>query len=197
LQANIVTDASGQFVYVVEYPNALAAYQLDWATGVLTEVPGSPFPATTTHLLTTNRFLYGQSSQNIAGFGIDTQTGSLMNIPGSPFPIFSNDITVDPVNDLMFVGTSKIETYKIDMDTGVPTFITSSSEPRVATVGSMEVDQSGKFLYGLVQPSSCFPPCQSLIESFTIDPLSGGVSEDGGPFLTSSFGTIASFAELR
>ena len=83
------------FVYVANSgSNNVSAYTIDGATGALTAVPGSPFPADagpfSVTVDPTGQFLYvanlNPSSNNVSAYTIDGATGALTTVPGSPFP---------------------------------------------------------------------------------------------------------------
>ena len=99
---SIRADSHAPYVYLSNsYPNypsgSVAGYFIDEATGSLTAVPGSPFPAGMVPgglaVDRKGRFVFtanqGSSSNNYAGtvsaFTIDANTGALIPVPGSPF----------------------------------------------------------------------------------------------------------------
>jgi DNA-binding beta-propeller fold protein YncE len=93
---------TGQFVYVTSFGDGhgnnsgyVFAFTIDGATGALTAIPGSPFPAgegpwsatvdaTGRFLYVANAFSLGRSE--ISAYTIDATTGALAAVPGSSFP---------------------------------------------------------------------------------------------------------------
>jgi 6-phosphogluconolactonase (cycloisomerase 2 family) len=124
----------------------VAGFRFDSASGVLTPVPGSPFPAGNTPVQTAqdylSKFLYvsnlNDSAGGISAFTIDQNTGALSPIPGSPFPTgtagsFPGPSAMVVNNNFLYValaGTAnpnnKIVAFAIDPTTGVLTTLPSS-----------------------------------------------------------------------
>jgi 6-phosphogluconolactonase (cycloisomerase 2 family) len=124
----------------------VAGFRFDSASGVLTPVPGSPFPAGNTPIQTAqdylSKFLYvsnlNDSAGGISAFTIDQNTGALSPIPGSPFPTgtagsFPGPSAMVVNNNFLYValtGTvnanNKIVAFTIDPTTGVLTTLPSS-----------------------------------------------------------------------
>ena len=78
-----------QFVYVSN-SSAIAGYTINTATGALTAVSGSPFPAPSfpqsVAVDPTGKFVYVPTlSTNIFGYTINSATGAPASIPRSPF----------------------------------------------------------------------------------------------------------------
>lgn len=89
-------DASGRFLFVANNANSasgnsVSAFSIDYSTGALTAVPGSPFstapfpaPVATDP---SGQFVYvGTDSAGIMAFSMDQTTGSLTPIEGGPYP---------------------------------------------------------------------------------------------------------------
>ena len=104
----VAVDPSGRFVYTANFYFALysgnvSGYTIDGATGALTAVPGSPFPAGNNPggivVDSSGRFVYtaNDGSSTSSGYVIDQTTGALTPIPGSPFPTAINPISVTTV----------------------------------------------------------------------------------------------------
>ena len=68
----------------------ISAYSIDASTGVLTQISGSPFAATTPSgdilFVEGELFLPDASSNAIGGFVPDLSNGVVSPSPGSPFP---------------------------------------------------------------------------------------------------------------
>jgi 6-phosphogluconolactonase (cycloisomerase 2 family) len=84
--------AYNSFLYALNgLDHTISAYSVDQNTGVLTEIPGSPFPAGTAvaGLINGNGgvlYVPDTQSKSILAFSVDGSTGSLAPLPGSPFP---------------------------------------------------------------------------------------------------------------
>jgi 6-phosphogluconolactonase (cycloisomerase 2 family) len=104
----IAVDPSGRFVYTANfyvgmYSGNVSGYTIDAVTGILTAIPGSPFPAgynpggIATDL--SGRFVYtaNDGSSTASGYTIDPSSGTLTPIPGSPFATAINPISVTTV----------------------------------------------------------------------------------------------------
>jgi 6-phosphogluconolactonase (cycloisomerase 2 family) len=88
---SLTLDATGQFLYVGNTAsNDISGYAIDMLTGILTPVPGSPFPAGAVPLGLaadpSGRFLYVSDSvsKDVTVFSIDDDTGSLVRIQSVP-----------------------------------------------------------------------------------------------------------------
>jgi 6-phosphogluconolactonase (cycloisomerase 2 family) len=101
--AGVLTVApNGEFLFEGG-ENTVAAFQIQ-SGGILTAVPGSPFPngpnlsggAPVTVLVTDpqGKFLMTSNVENssVTVFSIDPNSGTLANVPGSPFPVASKPI---------------------------------------------------------------------------------------------------------
>lgn len=84
----------GNFVYAMNsLDQTISAYSADQNTGILTEIPGSPYPSSTTSGSFVNNphapetfYVPDLQSNSILGFVENYTTGSLAPLPGSPFP---------------------------------------------------------------------------------------------------------------
>lgn len=118
---------TGKFVYAALYAtNQIAGFSVDSATGALTSLPGSPFPAGVNPvvLALANNFLYCVNSQDgsISGYAINSDGGALTPIPGSPFISDSLTIVPDPSGKYLYVSTTVgILGFNIDSTTGALT----------------------------------------------------------------------------
>jgi hypothetical protein len=134
-------------------PNGgVAVFNIDQQTGVITEVPGSPFSTgsygTPEYIvLDPYGFLYvtltsvppGQNY--IAGFAINNSTGALTPVPGSPFAVnfyaFSS-LALDLSGHYLFTGAvpETILEFEVNTSTGALTPMASTSAP---TINLLEV----------------------------------------------------------
>jgi 6-phosphogluconolactonase len=95
--ASAAVDVSGRFLFVANNANtangnSVSAFSIDSDTGVLTPIPGSPFPASHFPLFVatdpSGQYVYVglDNSPGIAAFVINQSTGTLTPMAGSPFP---------------------------------------------------------------------------------------------------------------
>jgi DNA-binding beta-propeller fold protein YncE len=104
--------------------NQVAAFSADSATGALTPVPGSPFPAGNgaSVLAAVDNFLYVANAGDgtVSGYSMDSSSGALTPLPDSPFGSGGGTLTIDPSGKYLYLGTFKgIQGYNIDSTTGV------------------------------------------------------------------------------
>jgi DNA-binding beta-propeller fold protein YncE len=95
----VAVDPRGRYVYVTTAFTAppatdtVSAYAIDAATGALTAVPGSPFPARAyAYSVATDpsgRFVYvgNDDSDLVSAYSVDQTSGALSPVSGSPFPV--------------------------------------------------------------------------------------------------------------
>ena len=100
----MAVDPSGKFVYVANVGplgvGDVSAFSFDAATGDLTPVAGSPFPAGSMSEFVacdpSGNFVYvaNYGSSSVSAFQIDLNTGALMPITGSPFQAGGGPISI-------------------------------------------------------------------------------------------------------
>jgi hypothetical protein len=91
--------APGGFLFATNnLAGSISAYSIDAATGVLTQISGSPFLATTPSgdilFVEGELFLPDASSNAIGGFVPDLSNGVVSPAPGSPFPAGSGPLAL-------------------------------------------------------------------------------------------------------
>jgi 6-phosphogluconolactonase (cycloisomerase 2 family) len=143
-----VIDPSGKFAYVASYDSGsqqggkVSAFNIDAATGRLSEVTGSPFAAGST--LTSfvvdpsGRFAYAANNGlplgvpgSVSAFSLDSSTGALSEIAGSPFSDGGNPgfMTIDPSSRVAYAVNCEsnqvcdISGYTINTTTGALTSV--------------------------------------------------------------------------
>jgi 6-phosphogluconolactonase (cycloisomerase 2 family) len=139
----------GAYLYATDLnAGAVAGFTFDSASGKLTPVPGSPFPAGNTPVQAVQaglqgKFLYvsnlNDSAGGISAFTINQTTGALSPILGSPFPTgpagsFPGPSAMVNFNDtflyVALAGTAnannKIAAFVIDSNTGILTPVSGS-----------------------------------------------------------------------
>jgi 6-phosphogluconolactonase len=147
----------------------IGALTVDSATGALSGVPGSPFPADQAPFFVrvhpSGQFLYtenidatgsgGVTLQSLSGFSVDS-TGALAPVPGSPFtpPVSStiSGLAIHPSGKFLYAPSGStqngIMAWSIDTTTGGLTALAGSPyDAGNLAFGPPAFDPSGKFLY--------------------------------------------------
>jgi len=169
------------FVFASD-PKGVAVYTRNDATGVLTPVPGSPFPSKepvdTLALDFKGRYLFtaATSLSKISMFTIDPNTGALQEVPNSPFASIYTDtprflvpeITGQTLYVINFYGSSVnvsgVESFQIDSlnQALVPAPSGSMDLPGLAVASATH--PSGKAFYVFVNnPVSTIPNTAALL----------------------------------
>jgi 6-phosphogluconolactonase (cycloisomerase 2 family) len=178
----------------------VAGFTIAPGTGVLTAIPGSPFPAGDTPIQAivdpTGKFLYVSNLNDalggISAYTINSTTGALSAITGSPFPTQSNSpgpnrMAIGGGGTFLYVGMSgtvnannSVSAFAIDPNSGALTQITGSPFPAGNDPQGIATDPSGKFLYTAnIQDST--------LSGFTIDGSSGTLTKISGfPYATAA-----------
>jgi 6-phosphogluconolactonase len=151
---------STQFAYVVDSgSDSVSAYSIDTVTGVLTELPGSPFAAGSNpismSILTPGppvmAYVVNHDSNNVSGYIVDLVKGTLAPVAGSPFATGSGPVSVSScllrnayvVNN----GSNDVSAYVVDSGTGVLTTVSGSPFATGAGPVSFTFDAFCKFAY--------------------------------------------------
>jgi 6-phosphogluconolactonase len=139
-----VVTADGRFIYVSLTQNnsrAVAGYSLDASTGILTALPGNPFPTSGDEvrrpaLHPNGRFMYvaNETSSTIDVFEINSATGALSVMPGSPYAAGTGPgpVVVDPSGSFAIVPNynagagNTVSVFRINEGTGGLTQISGS-----------------------------------------------------------------------
>jgi len=186
-------DPTGKFLYANLYAylfGAVAGFAINPISGALTPVPGSPFASASYLSPITidpkSKFAYIEAvvggNGNILGFAIDPATGSLAPVPGTPssggslFPV-----TVDTTGKFAYVPepSGDVLAFTIDSTTGTLTPIPGSPFPAAVAI-SVTIDPASKFAYAV--DNSCGFPADGAVTGFTINGLSGALTQIGSPF---------------
>jgi 6-phosphogluconolactonase len=192
LEYSVVEDK--KYVYVGnEVSNDVSAFAVNPATGSLTTVPGSPFPAGTDPQAMTlsgpTLFVANAGSDNVSAYFIDPETGGL----GAPSTIATGkgptSIAVHPNYGFVYVanhgGSNDISAFTTNvsqmpdgsfhLDNMTP--VLGSPFPAHGNPLSLAIG-AGKFLYS-ANPDATNPS----ISGFSIDPTTGALSPlSGSPF---------------
>jgi 6-phosphogluconolactonase len=189
--ASIAIDYNGNavFVFVANHggSNDISAFSMgDPATGVLTPVAGSPFPAGGNPLSLAlgagGKFLYSANPEttnpSISGFSIDPITGALSPLSGSPFLLpVSHYMASDQTGSYLYVTSgASIVGYAIDWTTGALTALPGFPVAAGANAYSVSVDPTNQFLYVANDGGA-------NISGFTLDASTGALTPmAGAPF---------------
>jgi 6-phosphogluconolactonase len=190
------TRAPARFVYVANFgSDDISAYRLDPATGALSVVRGSPFPAGRAPRAVTvtpsRRFAYvvNHGSHDVSAYRIDAKSGALTPVPGSPFPaaVAPRDVVVASSGRFLYVvcagqaqlsapSPGSIAAYSIHPDTGILNPLVGSPVPAVGVLNAAAVTPSGNFL---------FVSSGSAIAAYAVDRATGALTPaPGSPFPT-------------
>jgi 6-phosphogluconolactonase (cycloisomerase 2 family) len=170
------------FFFAADFADAsgsISGYSVS-QSGVLTPVPGSPFPTLSgsgpVGMLQDNNFLYValEHASAIAVFAVSS-TGGLSQIPGSPFP--AGHGTSSLAGGLYALNSSDhtISVFTIDPLTGSLTPVSGST----VSAGTA----SGQLLYnnGILYASD---PAANAIQVFSVDGMTGALTPlMGSPFV--------------
>ncbi len=181
---SVAVDPSGKFVYSANVnANTVSAYSVDTSTGLLTQIPGSPFPAGPNPVFVavhpSGKFLYADNAngQSVSAYTLDSITGALTEIAGSPFTVGSipEAMALDSAGKYAFVAninSDNVSALTIESTTGALQPIAGSPFPAGNGPLWAIVDPLDKFLY-VVNLSS------NNISVFAIDPASGFLTSAG------------------
>jgi len=151
--------AQTEFAYVVNSgSNNVSVFRVDSATGVLSQVSGSPFSAgsfpESIAIDPSGRFAYvaNVDSNDIYAYSINIKTGGLTQIAGSPFPGGggSKSVAISPAGSFVYVTnifTNTVSVYAMDTATGRLTEIVGSPFGAGTTPYSVALDSVGHFAY--------------------------------------------------
>jgi 6-phosphogluconolactonase len=146
----IAIDPADKFLYAtipssfMGTSTSVYGYTIDAASGALTTIPGSPFPAgenpVSAAVDVSGRFLFVANNANtvngnsVSAFSINPDTGVLTAVPGSPFaaspfPLF---VAVDRSGQYVYVGLDSspgIAAFVMNQSTGALTPVAGSPFP--------------------------------------------------------------------
>jgi DNA-binding beta-propeller fold protein YncE len=109
------TELHAQFAYVANAgSDDVSGYRIDSASGALTPISESPFPAgfgpSSVAVDPAGRFAYvaNRDSADVSGYTINPASGALTPIPGSPFPaeVGPRSVAVDPSGRFVYVTST-------------------------------------------------------------------------------------------
>jgi 6-phosphogluconolactonase (cycloisomerase 2 family) len=189
----VVTDPSGQFVYVATLDQAgtVLAYSIDPATGKLAQIgSGIVTGASPNHIVVdpAGEFVFvanehgGLTSQgSVSVFAVDAATGGLTEVPGSEFThgLWPREIAIDPSGRFVYTADTTGDTagYRVERETGTLVPLAGSPFPALDFPVSIVVDPRGRFVYSMSGSLT------DGIDGYAIDPDSGVLTPlPGSPF---------------
>ncbi len=191
----VTSDLSGSYLYATnDTTDNVSVFSINSGNGTLTEISGSPFNIETNptgpefgpisiSIDPSGRFAYvANSSDTLSAYNIDSSTGALSSfITGSPFATgdIPSAVAVDPTGRFLYnanLNADNISAFSIDATTGA--LSTIGTIPAGDAPNSISVDPSGRFVYVANNGSLGYS-----VSAYSIDPLTGGLSEiAGSPF---------------
>jgi 6-phosphogluconolactonase len=191
-----------KFVYVVNTgSNTISGYSIDTTTGVLTQVPGSPFAADVAPVWVavdpTGKFAFVANrcdathvclNGTVSVYTINSATGALSPVSGSPFAAGPDalSVAVDPTGKFAFVSNEcahpcpngGVSAYTINSATGILTLAPGSPFAAGFFPLSVAVDPTGKFAFVANEGSDD-------LSAYTIASTTGALNPvPGSPFAT-------------
>jgi len=183
-------------------PSTVSALTVDPASGALTAIAGSPYPAGSGSMAVTadvsEKFLYvaNATSSNISAFSINQTSGGLTQVPGSPFVAEAgmNSIVSDLYGLFLYAVTGNSDNlwaYSINSSSGA--LAPLSGIPMGIATGTTSsfliLDRSGKFLYVAARGS-----VSSEIYGFSRDSTTGAMTAlPGFPVAVNGLATKGTF----
>jgi 6-phosphogluconolactonase (cycloisomerase 2 family) len=181
--SSIVTDPSGQFVYLVDpVSGAIAGFAANGNGRILP----TPFAAGLGANLISGSadffYVFARQIPDLIGYSFNPESGELRPVPGDPFtsqPNSSNYITLDPVHNVLYQPTfsDSIGVYRLHQN-GSLHFQNFTATGDVMDAETLLVDASGTFLFA-VGPSSSYERAPPLVTSFLIDANTGNLTLAG------------------
>jgi len=193
--SSIAVDPTGTFVYAGMMSlsggftdGVIQGFTVS-SSGVLTEVPGSPFQvhgvpaALAVH--PNGKFVYGASNAGLQVFSRDMITGALLQTGNFNNPFVS--LAISPAGNFMLTGdstNSRIMAWNIDPNTGAATVIANDTTLPASLPLSIAADPLGSFFAATENSGS--PPMNGGISIITFSLQNGGqmAKTPGSPFTT-------------
>ena len=204
----VVVEPSERFVFVSNASsNAISGYSMSPATGLLTELTGSPFTvpnggggsptAIAVSPFGSTLFVTDTSIDTVAALGIvatDSTDGTLSNFTNSPINTGASGpqrpiaVAVDPSNRFVYVANAEGQSIAAYQFNDANEFAPISGTVFILgtpTVGggptSLTVEPTGRFLYVALEPASPGGMSAGVLVTYAIDPTTGALSPVGTP----------------
>ncbi len=186
LPYDVAITPAGSFVYIPNYNDAtISAYSIDAATGVLTEISGSPFtngadnPAAVVVSPNGNFLFVANQSGSNSVFAVNATTGALTSVTGSPFSGSgaASGVAIDPNGEFLYVASTGLYAFQINTTTGALTKVTGSPYTIPAAANSVTIDPTGKFLYASIFGNLKTTQTSPDIISYSINSTTGALTQ--------------------
>ena len=217
----LVVSPTAGFLYADnELDNTVSGYTIDPTTGVLSPVPGSPFPVGPAlssagpypHSIAIDpqgHFVYVLDWQgDVVAFGINSSTGSLTSLSTTPLPTGMSAIalTVSSRSVLYVIGTpsggdAEVAAYSVNTSTGALTAASGSPFTFAPPTGSADsftgygwaIDPAARFFYVTFTQEGAIPRPVGAYTVASIASTTGALTAaSGSPFaLTHTVDSIA------
>lgn len=188
---------SGKFLYATGFDEGMVdGFTIDAATGLLTFIPGSPFPGgggpgEGLAVDPLGTYVFAGNRLGVAMYTIDNTTGVLSEVAGSPFLVGfgeSSDIHVDPTGNFLYTNQDFTMTaVRIDRVNDQLTFLNSVHQRSTVGMGRWvrfglakapsNVSATPRFAYVLNNQDK-------TVSRYTIDNTSGELTPVGSPVST-------------
>ncbi|HEX9011679.1 MAG TPA: beta-propeller fold lactonase family protein, partial [Holophagaceae bacterium] len=180
-----------KFLYVANGGGGISGFGLDDGTGNLTAMPGAPFDPSTPALHVCSdpqgRFLLAVNGDGVTNvntlsiYQIDAATGNLTPVASNPAVATGADpwcAAVDPTGRFVYVRCDgEITCFQLNGTSGLLTPL--ATVPTAGGSGDLVIHPSGKYLFTVGRTSD-------RLEVFDIDPATGALAPEGGPYVLPS-----------
>jgi 6-phosphogluconolactonase (cycloisomerase 2 family) len=181
--SSIVTDPSGQFVYLVDpVSGAIAGFAANGNGRLLPTPFAAGLGASVISGSADFFYVFAHQIPDLVGYSFDPKSGELHPVPGAPFTSQSNSsnyITLDSVHNVLYQPTfsDSIGVYRLHSNGSVH-FQNFTGEGDVIDAETLLVDASGTFLFA-VGASASYEMAPPLVTSFLIDANTGNLTLAG------------------
>jgi 6-phosphogluconolactonase (cycloisomerase 2 family) len=208
--ARVLCADVGRFAYILNAESSNASgWSIDAAAGILTALPGSPFPFSVSSTHPNGKFAYAAGGHVYA---INRDTGALSEVAGSPFASASPSV-VTPNGKFGYLPRSggctppppgvinpcmplpgSVSASRIDSNTGGLEAVAGSPFAAGISPCSASIDASGRFLY-VANCGNTHLGGGGNISAYAIDSTTGALAPvTGSPFAARGFPTSVDVA---
>ncbi|HEY1938881.1 MAG TPA: beta-propeller fold lactonase family protein [Candidatus Angelobacter sp.] len=182
------------FAFVTNSGSGMVSAFAVSASGSLSPVSGSPFPAGSGAEFmaadSVHKFLYvnNQTANTVSGFSINTSTGMLTAVPGTPFATGARPvgIAVDPLGKFVFVANQASSSISVFMIGANGSLTPVSGSPfTAASPYGLTVNTAGTVLFANNFPDSMVSDLNT-VSSFNIGANGALTQVPGSPFATAN-----------
>lgn len=202
LPVYLLVDSTGRFLIASNHADSagqnFSVFSIDPSTGVLIEIPGSPFTfGVDTQpkqilLNSGNSVLYAalSNSQQVNAIDFDSGTGKLTAIQGAPYPAgaMPTSIALAPSGAFLYAantGADTVSEYGVDASTGA---LTPGNAVHAGNASFLDFDSSGRFLLIVGEDSGTLSVFKVDLTTGTLSPgnitnLPAGANVSAASFL--------------